>query len=68
MNDTDQSNTVTVSVQYGDLDTVIHWCTENCIEGWDLAEIKEFGGMANGIYQFNFESAKDATYFNLKWT
>lgn len=67
MSDSDKTNIV-VSLRYGDLDDAIVWCVENCKQEWDLAEIQEFGGFANGVYHFSFVDDKDAVVFCLRWT
>jgi hypothetical protein len=67
LSDTQQTDIV-VSLKYGDLDDAIEWCIENCKEKWDLAEIQEFSGFANGVYHFTFVDDSDAVVFCLRWT
>ena len=67
MSDTLDNNDIVISLKYGDLDGAITWCVENCQKKWDLAEIEEFGGIANGVYHFNFEDGQDAVLFSLRW-
>ena len=67
MSDTQQTDIV-VSLKYGDLDDAIEWCIENCKQKWDLAEIQEFSGFANGVYHFTFVDDSDAVVFCLRWT
>jgi hypothetical protein len=57
-----------VSLRYGDLDDAIEWCVDNCQREWDLAEIEEFAGFANGVYHFSFVDDRDAMIFTLRWT
>jgi hypothetical protein len=57
-----------VSLKYGDLDDAIEWCIENCKQEWDLAEIQEYSGFANGVYHFSFVDDRDAMIFTLRWT
>lgn len=67
MSNTVQNN-ITVSVKYGELDDVISWCTDNCKQTWDLAEITEYGGASNGSYLFSFYDDRDALCFTLRWS
>ncbi len=60
-------NDIVVSLKYGDLNDVILWCVDNCQKEWDLAEIEEFGGFANGVYHFTFVDGSDAVLFSLRW-
>ncbi len=59
---------IIVSLKYGDLDDAIEWCIENCKQEWDLAEIQEYSGFANGVYHFSFADDRDAMIFTLRWT
>lgn len=60
-------NSVTITLRYGDLDTAIAWCQETCVGVWDLREIVEAAGYANGTYQFEFEDSRDVVLFELRW-
>lgn len=62
-----QETDIIVSLRYGDLDSAIEWCIDNCKQEWDLAEIEEFGGIANGVYHFSFADDRDAVVFSLRW-
>jgi hypothetical protein len=59
---------IIVSLKYGDLDDAIEWCKDNCNQKWDLAEIQEYSGSANGVYHFSFADDRDAIVFCLRWT
>ena len=61
------ANDIVVSLRYGDLDDAIVWCVDNCQREWDLAEIEEFAGFANGVYHFSFVDDRDAMIFTLRW-
>jgi hypothetical protein len=63
----DQQVHIVVSVKYGELSEVIDWCSDHCKKDWELAEIEEFGGSANGIYHFTFIDERDALTFSLRW-
>jgi hypothetical protein len=38
-----------------------------CLGEWDLREVVEAAGYANGTYQFEFEDSRDVVMFELKW-
>jgi hypothetical protein len=64
---TDNSNTVTITVRYGELDEPLEWCQEHCVGAWDLVNVIDQAGYANGTYQFEFSDERDITLFTLRW-
>lgn len=64
---TTKDNSVTINARWGELDSVIEWCSEYCTDKWDLAEIIEPAGRNGGIYKFDFENSGDQVLFVLRW-
>lgn len=64
---TKNDNTVTITLRYGELDAPLEWCKENCIGNWDLVNVIDQAGYANGTYEFQFNDERDITLFTLRW-
>lgn len=62
-----RDNSVTIVAKFGELDSVFNWCTENCSDDWDLAEIVEPAGYSGGVYEFKFNDGGDVILFELRW-
>lgn len=53
---------VEVSLNFGELKPLLHWCEDNCTGEWNYF-IKEPAGQVKGQYEFYFEDEQDKVKF-----
>ena len=67
---------ININVEFGQLETIMNWCRDNCYGKWSLPEILEekfaivYKNSNEGVenhYCFEFESETDYLLFNLKF-
>lgn len=54
-----------VEIQYGKLEEMVTWCSNNCTGQWGYSVVNQ-AGLNPGLYNFKFESEKDYVTF-LVW-
>lgn len=53
---------VNISLGFGELKPILHWCEDNCTGEWTYF-IKEPAGLGKGEYEFYFEDEQDKVAF-----